>query len=184
MAFLLGITFIALVFGIAFGVAAYFIVSYRKKKHIAIKNKYIQELISEDQKIIKEAKLKGKHMHIFPFKALRPVDPKCAKDISALPYDVMNREEAKEMAKGAALISKADVTFSITGIAGPDGGTQEKPVGLVFMGCCVCGTTRVKEFRFTGNRAKIRETAVSAALTMMRECILEYYSEKTFGRKS
>ncbi|PBC73172.1 DUF1015 family protein [Fibrobacter intestinalis] len=100
LAFLLGITFIALVFGIAFGVAAYFIVSYRKKKHIAIKNKYIQELISEDQKIIKEAKLKGKHMHIFPFKALRPVDPSQAKDISALPYDVMNREEAKEMAKG------------------------------------------------------------------------------------
>lgn len=99
-------------------------------------------------------------------------------------YGAVSSQTAKEMAKGAALISKADVTFSITGIAGPDGGTQEKPVGLVFMGCCVCGTTRVKEFRFTGNRAKIRETAVSAALTMMRECILEYYSEKTFGRKS
>lgn len=39
-------------------------------------------------------------MHIFPFKALRPVNPLQAKDISALPYDVMNREEAKEMAKG------------------------------------------------------------------------------------
>lgn len=99
-------------------------------------------------------------------------------------YGAVSSQTAKEMAKGAALISKADVTFSITGIAGPDGGTQEKPVGLVFMGCCVCGTTRVKEFHFTGNRAKIRETAVSAALTMMRECILEYYSEKTFGRKS
>ncbi len=65
-----------------------------------MKNRYIHELISEDEIVLKEAKQKGKHMHIFPFKALRPVNPLQAKDISALPYDVMNREEAKEMAKG------------------------------------------------------------------------------------
>ena len=100
LAFLLGITIVSFIFGLAFGIAAYFIVSYRKRKHIAIKNKYIHELISEDQVIIKEAKQKGKHMHIYPFKALRPVDPAQAKDISALPYDVMNREEAKAMAAG------------------------------------------------------------------------------------
>ncbi len=100
LAFLLGITIVAFVFGLAFGIAAYFIVSYRKRKHIQVKNKYIHELISEDEIVLKEAKQKGKHMHIFPFKALRPVNPLQAKDISALPYDVMNREEAKEMAKG------------------------------------------------------------------------------------
>lgn len=99
IAFLIGITIVAFIFGSIFGIAAYFIVSYRKRKHIDIKNKYIHELIAEDQVIIKKAKQKGKHMHIFPFKALRPVDPAQAKDISALPYDVMNREEAKEMAK-------------------------------------------------------------------------------------
>lgn len=100
LAFLLGITIVAFVFGLAFGIAAYFIVSYRKRRHIQVKNRYIHELISEDEVVLKEAKQKGKHMHIFPFKALRPVNPLQAKDISALPYDVMNREEAKEMAKG------------------------------------------------------------------------------------
>ncbi len=100
LAFLLGITIVAFVFALAFGISAYFIVSYRKRKHIQVKNKYIHELISEDEVVMKEAKQKGKHMHIFPFKALRPVDPLQARDISALPYDVMNREEAKEMAKG------------------------------------------------------------------------------------
>lgn len=100
LAFLLGITIVAFVFGLAFGIAAYFIVSYRKRKHIQVKNRYIHELISEDEQVLKEAKQKGKHMHIYPFKALRPVNPAQAKDISALPYDVMNREEAKEMAKG------------------------------------------------------------------------------------
>ena len=100
LAFLLGITIVAFVFAVIFGVAAYFIVSYRKRKHIQVKNKYIHELISEDEIVIKEAKKKGKHMHIYPFKALRPVNPESAKDISALPYDVMNREEARKMAEG------------------------------------------------------------------------------------
>ena len=98
-------------------------------------------------------------------------------------FGAVSPQTAKEMARGTALLTKADVTFSITGIAGPDGGTAEKPVGLIYMGCYVCGTTNVKEFHFSGNRAKIRETAVSAALTMMRQCILEYYSQKTFGKK-
>ena len=96
-------------------------------------------------------------------------------------YGAVSKETAREMAKGAALISKADVTVSITGIAGPDGGTEEKPVGLVYIGCSVCGKVTVKEYHFSGSRAKIRESTVSAALTLMRECILEYYSEVTFG---
>ena len=61
-------------------------------------------------------------------------------------YGAVSPQTAKEMARGTALLTKADVTFSITGIAGPDGGSQEKPVGLVYMGCYVCGTTQVKEF--------------------------------------
>lgn len=100
LAFLLGITIVAFAFALVFGIAAYFIVSYRKKKHIQLKNKYVRELIAEDEVLLKEVKQKGNHMHIFPFKALRPVNPAEAKDISALPYDVMNREEAKKMAEG------------------------------------------------------------------------------------
>lgn len=95
----------------------------------------------------------------------------------------VSEEVAREMAKGAAAISKAEVAVSITGIAGPGGGTEEKPVGLVYIACSVCGKIKVRKYNFSGNRAKIRETAVSSALILMRQCILEYYSEVAFDRK-
>ncbi len=88
---------------------------------------------------------------------------------------------AKEMAKGASVLSKANVTVSVTGIAGPDGGSEEKPVGLVYIGCRVCGETTIKEYHFKGNRNKIREASVSAALSLMRECILQYCSNVMFS---
>lgn len=100
-----------------------------------------------------------------------------------LKHGAVSKEIAREMVKGAALISKADVTVSVTGIAGPDGGSEEKPVGLVYIGCNVCGRITVKEYHFSGDRSKIRENTVSAALSLMRECILQYYSEVTFGGK-
>ncbi len=90
---------------------------------------------------------------------------------------------AKEMVKGAALFTKADVAVAVTGIAGPDGGSEEKPVGLVYIACNVCGRINIKECRFSGNRMKVRESSVSAALSLMRESILAYYSEVTFGAK-
>lgn len=88
---------------------------------------------------------------------------------------------AKEMAKGASVFSKADVTVGITGVAGPDGGSEEKPVGLVYIACSVRGRIKVRECHFSGNRMKIRENSVAAALSLMRESILAYYSEVTFG---
>ncbi len=101
LAFMVGIMILAFVFALIFFILAYFVVSYRKNKRIKVKNSYIRSLITEDQELIREAKQKGKtfHMHIYPFKALRPVIKENAKDISALPYDVMNRREAAEMAK-------------------------------------------------------------------------------------
>lgn len=100
-----------------------------------------------------------------------------------LKHGAVSKEIAREMVKGVALVSKADVSVSVTGIAGPDGGSEEKPVGLVYIGCNVRGKITVKEYRFSGDRAKIRENTVSAALSLMRECILQYYSEVTFGDK-
>ena len=105
------------------------------------------------------------------------------KKSTLLKHGAVSEEIAREMAKGAALVSKSDVTVSITGIAGPDGGSEEKPVGLVYIGCNVCGRTTVKECHFSGTRTKIRENTVSSALSLMRECILQYYSEVTFGNK-
>ncbi|MFG6356709.1 MAG: competence/damage-inducible protein A [Acetatifactor sp.] len=98
-------------------------------------------------------------------------------------YGAVSAQTAEEMARGLAFVSKGDVAVSVTGLAGPDGGTEEKPVGLVYIACSVKGDVTVKEYHFSGNRQTIREAAVSAALTLMRGCILEYYSEITFGKK-
>ena len=98
-------------------------------------------------------------------------------------HGAVSEQIAREMAKTAAVLARTDVSVSTTGIAGPDGGTPEKPVGLVYIACNVCGRTTVKECRFHGSREKIRESTVSAALSLMRECILQYYSEVTFGGK-
>ena len=98
-------------------------------------------------------------------------------------HGAVSEQIAREMAKTAATLARTDVSVSTTGIAGPDGGTPEKPVGLVYIGCNVCGRITVKECHFHGTREKIRESTVSAALSLMRECILQYYSEVTFGGK-
>ena len=97
-------------------------------------------------------------------------------------YGAVSEQVAKEMAIGAHDVCKADVVLSTTGIAGPDGGTEEKPVGLVYIGCYVCGQTTVRKYNFSGNRAKIRESTVASALILLRECLLEYFSQNTFGK--
>ena len=85
----------------------------------------------------------------------------------------MSQETALERAQGAADTAKTGVAVSITGIAGPGGGTAEKPVGLVYIGCSVQKHVTVREYRFDGNRSIVRESAVSAALTLVRQCMLE-----------
>ena len=92
-------------------------------------------------------------------------------------YGAVSPETAKEMVKGLLSETKADVGLSTTGIAGPDGGTAEKPVGLVYIGCNVCGNVRVKECRFTGDRMQIRQKTVTEALNLLRLSLLEYFTE-------
>ncbi len=96
-------------------------------------------------------------------------------------YGAVSKQVATEMAKGGAAVSKSDVCISVTGIAGPDGGTDEKPVGLVYIGCYVRGDVKVKEFHFSGNRNKVRSLSAKNALILARECILEYISKVNFG---
>ena len=88
-------------------------------------------------------------------------------------YGAVSPQTAHEMAAGAAKAANADAAVSVTGIAGPGGGTKEKPVGLVYVGCYVKGNVRVEEFRFMGNRAKNREYAVVRALTVLREELMK-----------
>lgn len=85
---------------------------------------------------------------------------------------------AKEMAKGGCFFSKADICLSVTGLAGPEGGTKETPVGTVFMGCCYNGQVVEREYHFTGNRGKIREQACAHALVLLRDCVMEGVKKK------
>ena len=87
-------------------------------------------------------------------------------------YGAVSEKTAKEMAKNGAFITGSDACVSVTGTAGPTGGTEEKPGGLVYIGCCYNNKTVVKEFHFKGERQKIREQATANALILLRECIL------------
>lgn len=98
-------------------------------------------------------------------------------------YGAVSAQTAEEMVKGLAFVAKSDVSAAVTGIAGPDGGTAEKPVGLVYIACNVKGSITVKEYRFQGSRAAIRDAAAASALMLMRGCMLEYFSKVTFGKK-
>jgi competence/damage-inducible protein CinA-like protein len=75
---------------------------------------------------------------------------------------------AKSMAEGVRKLAKTNYGLSITGIAGPDGGTAEKPVGLVFIGLSDEKETYAKEYRFIGSRARIRFSSTQAALNLLR----------------
>ncbi len=87
-------------------------------------------------------------------------------------YGAVSMEVAVAMAEGALLMSRADVSVSVTGCAGPGGGTEEKPIGTVFIGCSLKNHDTVFEkFLFKGNRQEIREQSAEAALKMALEVI-------------
>lgn len=80
-------------------------------------------------------------------------------------YGAVSAETATEMAAGALAHSEANVALAVTGIAGPDGGTQGKPVGTVFIAWThKNGEAKVVKKQFTGNRRQIRAQTVKIAL--------------------
>lgn len=80
----------------------------------------------------------------------------------------VSKPVAQALAEGIRRRSGADIGLGITGIAGPTGGSPEKPVGLVFISLADERGTQIREFRFPGNREKIRHWASQAALEMIR----------------
>jgi len=89
-----------------------------------------------------------------------------------LEHGAVSAETAEAMAKCGTLVMESDICVSITGIAGPTGGSKEKPIGLVYIACCYQNHCTVKRFNFKGNRSKVRENAVVNALILLRNCIL------------
>ncbi|MBU5487948.1 competence/damage-inducible protein A [Clostridium sp. MSJ-8] len=87
-------------------------------------------------------------------------------------YGAVSEETAREMAEGIAKRAGADIGVSTTGIAGPDGGTDEKPVGLVYIGIYYKGKTEAYRYVFNGNRNKVRNRATVTALDKVRRKIL------------
>ena len=87
-------------------------------------------------------------------------------------FGAVSRETANEMLNGILNLSKAEYAVSITGIAGPDGGTNEKPVGLVYIGTSFNGNNEVTKCMFLGTRQDIRDRATNCALDLIRRLIL------------
>lgn len=90
-------------------------------------------------------------------------------------YGAVSEQTAKEMALGGIFAADADACVAVTGLAGPDGGTEEKPVGLVYIACCIKDEVTVKECHFHGTRMEIREQSANAALDLLRTSILNNY---------
>ena len=79
----------------------------------------------------------------------------------------VSAETAAQMADGVRRLLKADLAVSVTGIAGPDGGSAEKPVGLVWFGLATAGGVRTERAIFAGDRAAVRAAAVTHALGLL-----------------
>lgn len=79
-------------------------------------------------------------------------------------HGAVSRETVGEMAAGALAHSRAQLSVAVSGIAGPGGGSVDKPVGLVWLAWATAGGVDAVEFRFSGDRAAVRAAAVDAAL--------------------
>ena len=84
---------------------------------------------------------------------------------------------AEAMALGCRLRFESDYALSVTGIAGPTGGTPEKPVGLVFVSIATESDTWTREFHYSGSRSDIKIRAANTALNMVRLAILRRLAE-------
>lgn len=80
---------------------------------------------------------------------------------------------ARAMATGLRLNTRTDITLAITGIAGPDGGTADKPVGTVFIALSANDAEQAKGYRFSGTREQIRKIAACMALEWIRRYLVE-----------
>lgn len=90
-------------------------------------------------------------------------------------YGAVSEYTAYEMCTGICHHTGADIGIGITGIAGPGGGTDEKPVGTVFIGVCVMDRKQVMEMHFDGDRDSVREQACFTAINAVLDMLKKYF---------
>ena len=86
------------------------------------------------------------------------------KENTLIKYGAVSAETAQEMAKGIMQVSGTDIGLSVTGIAGPEGGTLDKPVGLFYIGIAIGDVVETHKFCYPGSRERIRNNATTRAL--------------------
>jgi len=86
-------------------------------------------------------------------------------------FGAVSEQVAKEMAEGVRNRSSVDIGIATTGIAGPTGGTKEKPVGLVYIAISTKNKTLVNKFQFSGKRLENKESTLNAALRMLLDLL-------------
>jgi len=88
-------------------------------------------------------------------------------------YGAVSRETVREMARGVREALKTDIGLSVSGIAGPDGGSDEKPVGTVWIGLSTMEIENAEKFIFSGNRQRVKQQAAQMAL----QVVIDYLNE-------
>ena len=91
-------------------------------------------------------------------------------------YGAVSPQTAFAMAEGCSRAANSDFAVATTGIAGPGGGTPDKPVGLVYIGCCGKGDTRTLKKQYSGSRMEVRKQAVQDALEVLYARLQEYFT--------
>jgi nicotinamide-nucleotide amidase len=89
-------------------------------------------------------------------------------------HGAVSQAVAQAMALGALAHSHAQVTLAVTGVAGPGGGSPDKPVGTVWFAWCVPGRVHTQEMHFAGDRAGVRSAAVHHALQGLNALLRSY----------
>ena len=88
-------------------------------------------------------------------------------------YGAVSEQTALEMARGGRKLLNVDICVSDTGVAGPSGGTLEKPVGLFYLGLAARDESLSQKHAFPGNREKNKQDAAEAALNMLKQYLLQ-----------
>ncbi len=88
------------------------------------------------------------------------------KEETLIKYGAVSKDTVNEMLDGVIKLSNADGAIAVSGIAGPDGGTKEKPIGTVFIGVKYLDRVIIKRFNFIGSRVEIQREATTTAIEL------------------